>query len=189
MTSLMMIVLTAAVISNLVLNQCSLQGDSGQIETAGSLGAAVVFVITIASGFANALNTFVLCPLGLEYLQIFVMILLIAILMQVVVIFIQKSVPVLHSAQDVYLPLITISSVVLGVALSSVTAEYGFSESVMAGFGTAAGYALTIILMAGVREQVDNNENIPASFKGAPVVLLIAALMAIAFSGLGNFGI
>ena len=193
MTSLLMIVLTAALINNVVLNQflglCSFLGVSRQIETAASLGGAVIFVITIASGVANLLYTFVLSPLGLDYLQTIVFILVIAALVQVVEMFLKKSAPALHQALGIYLPLITTNCAVLGVALTNVTNEYGFFQSLLAGFGTAAGYTLAIVLLAGVRERVDDNENIPESFKGAPIVLLIAALMAIAFAGFANLNV
>lgn len=193
MTSLLMIVLTAALINNVVLNQflglCSFLGVSRQIETAASLGGAVIFVITIASGVANLLYTFVLSPLGLDYLQTIVFILVIAALVQVVEMFLKKSAPALHQALGIYLPLITTNCAVLGVALTNVTNEYGFFQSLLAGFGTAAGYTLAIVLLAGVRERVDENENIPEPFKGAPIVLLIAALMAIAFAGFANLNV
>lgn len=193
MTSLLMIVLTAALINNVVLNQflglCSFLGVSRQIEMAASLGGAVIFVITIASGVANLLYTFVLSPLGLDYLQTIVFILVIAALVQVVEMFLKKSAPALHQALGIYLPLITTNCAVLGVALTNVTNEYGFFQSLLAGFGTAAGYTLAIVLLAGVRERVDDNENIPESFKGAPIVLLIAALMAIAFAGFANLNV
>ncbi|MCD7881415.1 MAG: electron transport complex subunit RsxA, partial [Clostridiales bacterium] len=111
MTSLLMIVITTALVNNVVLNQflglCSFLGVSKQIETAGSLGAAVIFVMTIASGVANLLYDFVLAPLGLSYLQTIVFILVIAALVQMVEMFLKKSVPALHSALGIYLPLIT----------------------------------------------------------------------------------
>ena len=193
MTSLIMIVLTAALINNVVLNQflglCSFLGVSKQIKTAASLGGAVIFVITIASGVANLLYSAVLRPLKLEYLQTIVFILVIAALVQVVELFLRKTVPALHKALGIYLPLITTNCAVLGVALTNVTNDYGFFESVLAGFGTALGYTVAIVLLAGIREQVDGNENIPEPFKGAPVVLLIAALMAIAFAGFANLNV
>ena len=193
MTSLIMIVLTAALINNVVLNQflglCSFLVVSKQIKTAASLGGAVIFVITIASGVANLLYSAVLRPLKLEYLQTIVFILVIAALVQVVELFLRKTAPALHKALGIYLPLITTNCAVLGVALTNVTNDYGFFESVLAGFGTALGYTVAIVLLAGIREQVDGNENIPEPFKGAPVVLLIAALMAIAFAGFANLNV
>ena len=193
MTTLFMIVLTAALINNVVLNQflglCSFLGVSKQTKTAASLGVAVIFVITIASAVANLLFRLVLQPLGLEYLQTIVFILVIAALVQVVEMFLKKAAPALHKALGIYLPLITTNCAVLGVALTNVTNEYGFMESVLAGFGTAVGYTIAIVLLAGIRERVDANENIPKAFKGAPTVLLAAALMAIAFYGFANLNV
>ncbi|MCD8353150.1 MAG: RnfABCDGE type electron transport complex subunit A [Clostridiales bacterium] len=187
MTSLFMIVITAAFVDNVVLNQflglCSFLGVSKQIETAGSLGAAVIFVITIASGVANLLYDFVLDPLGLSYLQTIVFILVIAALVQMVEMFLKKAVPALHSALGIYLPLITTNCAVLGVALNNVTDGYNFIQSVLAGFGTAVGYTIAIVILAGIRERLAYNENIPKAFQGAPIVLISAALMAIAFCG------
>ncbi len=187
MTSLVMIVVTAALINNVVLSQflglCSFLGVSRQIKTSASLGAAVIFVITIAAGVANLLYDFVLDPLGLSYLQTIVFILVIAALVQVVEMFLKKTMPALHAALGIYLPLITTNCAVLGVVLTNVTAEYNFIQSVLAGFGTAVGYTIAIVILAGIRERVEDNENIPAPFRGAPIVLLSAALMAIAFMG------
>lgn len=189
MTSLVMIVLTAALINNVVLNQflglCSFLGVSKRIGTAASLGAAVVFVITIASGVAHLLYKFVLARLGLDYLQTIVFILVIAALVQVVEMFLKKAAPALHAALGIYLPLITTNCAVLGVALTNVTNEYGFFESVLAGFGTAMGYTIAIVLLAGIRERIEDND-VPGPFQGAPIVLLCAALMAIAFCGFSN---
>ena len=193
MTSLIMIVLTAALINNVVLNQflglCSFLGVSKQTKTAASLGVAVIFVITIASGLASLLYSAVLRPLNLEYLQTIVFILVIAALVQVVELFLKKSAPALHKSLGIFLPLITTNCAVLGVALTNVTNDYSFFESVLAGFGTALGYTVAIVLLAGIRETVDQNENIPEPFKGAPTVLLIAALMAIAFAGFANLSV
>ena len=187
MNSLIMIVITAALVNNVVLSQflglCSFLGVSKQIKTSASLGGAVIFVITIAAAVANLLYDFVLEPLNLGYLQTIVFILVIAALVQVVEMFLKKNVPALHSALGIYLPLITTNCAVLGVVLTNVTSEYNFIQSVLAGFGTAAGFTIAIVILAGIRERIDGNENIPAPFRGAPIVLLSAALMAIAFMG------
>ena len=187
MTSLIMIVITAALVNNVVLSQflglCSFLGVSKQIKTSASLGGAVIFVITIASAVANLLYDFVLDPLKLGYLQTIVFILVIAALVQVVEMFLKKNIPSLHRALGIYLPLITTNCAVLGVVLTNVTSEYNFIQSVLAGFGTAAGFTIAIVILAGIRERIDGNENIPAPFRGAPIVLLSAALMAIAFMG------
>jgi electron transport complex protein RnfA len=107
----------------------------------------------------------------------------------VVELFLRKSAPALHKSLGIFLPLITTNCAVLGVALTNVTNDYSFFESVLAGFGTALGYTVAIVLLAGIRETVDQNENIPEPFKGAPTVLLIAALMAIAFAGFANLSV
>lgn len=193
MTSLILIIITTALVNNVVLNQflglCSFLGVSKQTKTAASLSGAVIFVMAIASAVANLLFTYVLKPLGLEYLQTIVFILVIAALVQVVEMFLKKTAPKLHKALGIYLPLITTNCAVLGVALTNVTNEYNFIQSVFAGVGTALGYAIAIILLATIRERVEANENIPKAFKGAPVVLLISCLMAIAFYGFSSLNI
>ena len=181
-----MIVITTALVNNVVLSQflgiCSFLGVSRQIKTSASLGAAVIFVITIASAVASLLYDFVLAPLGLDYLKTIVFILVIAALVQMVEMFLKKTSPGLYQALGIYLPLITTNCAVLGVALTNVQDGYNLLESVLAGFGTAVGYTVSIVLLAGIRERVDE-EAVPAPFRGAPIVLLCAVLMAIAFSG------
>ena len=190
MSSLIMIVISAALVNNVVLSQflglCSFLGVSKQIKTSASLGGAVIFVITIASAVANLLYDYVLDPLGLGYLQTIVFILVIAALVQVVEMFMKKNMPALHKALGIYLPLITTNCAVLGVVLTNVTSEYNFIQSVLAGLGTAVGFTVAIVILAGIRERVEDNENIPAPFRGAPIVLLSACLMAIAFMGFSN---
>ena len=192
MTSLALVIVTTALVNNVVLSQflglCSFLGVSKQIKTAASLGGAVIFVITIASGVANLIYTYVLARLGLDYLQTIVFILVIAGLVQVVEMFLKKQVPAIHKALGIYLPLITTNCAVLGVALNNVTDGFGFFESVFAGFGTAVGYTLAIVLLAGIRERIEGND-IPRPFRGAPIVLLSACLMAIAFYGFGGLSL
>ena len=191
MTNLIIIILTAALIDNVVLSQflgiCSFLGVSSQIGTSASLGGAVIFVITIASAIANLLYTLVLAPLGLGYLQTIVFILVIAALVQLVEMFLKKTSPALYKALGIYLPLITTNCAVLGVALNNVTDGYNFIESVAAGFGTAVGYTIAIVLLASIRERIADND-IPEAVKGAPLVLFCAALMGIAFFGFGSLG-
>ncbi len=186
MTSLILVIISAALINNVVLSQfyglCSFLGVSKQLKTAASMGMAVVFVITIASGLANLLYTYILEPLNLAYLQTIVFILVIAALVQVVEMFLKKKAPAVHQSLGVYLPLITTNCAVLGVALSNVQSGYNFITSVFSGLGTALGFILAIVLLAGIRQRIEAND-IPAPFKGAPIVLLSAALMAIAFYG------
>lgn len=192
MKSLILIILTTALINNVVLSQflglCSFLGVSKQIKTSASLGAAVIFVMTIASAVANFLYTIVLAPFGLDYLQTIVFILVIAALVQIVEMFLKKTSPALHAALGIYLPLITTNCAVLGVALTNVTNGYGFFESVFAGIGTAVGYTVAIVILAGIRERLDEDA-VPGPFKGAPIVLLCACLMSIAFMGFSGLSI
>lgn len=186
MKELIMIVVSMALINNVVLSQflgiCSFVGVSKQMKASASLGGAVIFVITIASAVANLLYTYVLAPLDLTYLKTIVFILVIAALVQMVEMFLKKTSPAIYQALGIFLPLITTNCAVLGVALTNVQNEYNFIQSVFAGFGTALGYTLAICLLAGIRGRIDE-EAIPAPFRGAPIVMLSAALMSVAFMG------
>jgi electron transport complex protein RnfA len=191
-TSLLLIIITTALVNNVVLSQflgiCSFLGVSKQIKTSASLGGAVIFVITISSAVANLLYQFILVPFGLEYLETIVFILVIAALVQMVEMFLKKTSPAIYKALGIYLPLITTNCAVLGVALTNVQDGYNFTQSVVAGFGTAVGYTIAIILLAGIRERIDESD-VPAPFRGAPVVLLSAALMSIAFMGFSGLSL
>ena len=190
--SLILIVVTTALVNNVVLSQflgiCSFLGVSKQIKTSASLGGAVIFVMAISSAVANLLHTYILKPFHLEYLNTIVFILVIAALVQMVEMFLKKTSPAIYQALGIFLPLITTNCAVLGVALQNVQNEYTFIESVTAGIGTAVGYTIAIVLLAGIRERIDESA-IPAPFRGAPVVLLSAALMAIAFMGFGSLSL
>jgi len=184
--SLFMIIIATALVNNVVLSQflgiCSFLGVSKQMKASASLGGAVIFVITLSSAVASVLYDFVLAPLNLTYLRTIVFILVIAALVQMVEMFLKKTSPGIYQALGIFLPLITTNCAVLGVALTNVQDGYNFIESVFAGFGTAVGFTLAIVLLAGVRGRLDE-EAAPAPFRGAPLVLLSAALMAIAFMG------
>ena len=186
MKSLIMIIIAGALINNVVLNQflgiCSFLGVSKQMKASASLGVAVIFVITIASAVANLLYTFLLKPFNLDYMKTIVFILIIAALVQIVEMFLKKTSPTLYKALGIYLPLITTNCAVLGVALTNVQNDYDFLQSVFAGFGTAVGYTIAIVLLAGIRSRI-REEDIPKPFRGAPVVLIAAALMSVAFMG------
>ena len=185
-TSLILIIISTALVNNVVLIQflgiCSFLGVSRQMKASLSLGLAVVFVITLSSAVASLLYTYVLLPLELTYLKTIVFILVIAALVQVVEMFIKKTSPAIYNALGIYLPLITTNCAVLGVALTNVQDQLNFIQSVTAGFGTAVGFTIAIVLLAGLRSRIDE-EAIPKPFRGAPVVLLSAALMSIAFMG------
>ncbi len=186
MKELLLIAIGSALVNNVVLSQflglCPFLGVSKKVETAAGMGAAVIFVITIASTVTSLIYNFVLVTAHLEYLQTIVFILVIAALVQFVEMFLKKSMPSLYEALGVYLPLITTNCAVLGVALTNVQNEYGVLKSVINGFGTAVGFTISIILLAGVRERIEHND-IPNAFKGSPIVLITAGLMAIAFFG------
>ena len=185
-TSLILIIISTALVNNVVLIQflgiCSFLGVSKQMKASLSLGCAVIFVITLSSAVASLLYTCVLVPLELTYLKTIVFILVIAALVQVVEMFIKKTSPAIYNALGIYLPLITTNCAVLGVALTNVQDGLNFIQSVTAGFGTAVGFTIAIVLLAGIRSRIDE-EAIPKPFRGAPMVLLSAALMSIAFMG------
>ena len=185
-TSLILIIISTALVNNVVLIQflgiCSFLGVSKQMKASLSLGCAVIFVITLSSAVASLLYTYVLAPLELTYLKTIVFILVIAALVQVVEMFIKKTSPAIYNALGIYLPLITTNCAVLGVALTNVQDGLNFIQSVTAGFGTPVGFTIAIVLLAGIRSRIDE-EAIPKPFRGAPMVLLSAALMSIAFMG------
>lgn len=192
MTNLILIIVTTALVNNVVLSQflgiCAFLGVSKKIDTSLSMGAAVTVVITIAAAVTNVLYHFVLLPLDLDYLKTIVFILVIAALVQMVEMFLKKTSPAIYQALGIFLPLITTNCAVLGVSLTNVQNAYTFAESVVAGIGTGIGFTISIVLLASIRERIDESV-IPVPFRGAPIVLLCAALMAIAFMGFGGLSI
>ena len=186
MKSLIMIIVSTALVNNVVLSQflgiCSFLGVSAQKKASLSLGLAVTAVLTVSSALAAALYQYVLAPLGLDYLKTIVIILVIAALVQMVEMFLKKNAHAVYQSLGIYLPLITTNCAVLGVALTNVQNGYNILESTFAGLGTAIGYTVAIVLLAAIREHIDEDA-IPAPFRGAPIVLLCATLMAMAFVG------
>ena len=186
MKELLIIAVGSALVNNVVLSQflgiCPFLGVSKKIETAGGMGGAVIFVITIASLVTSLIYKFILLPLDVSYLQTIVFILVIAALVQFVEMFLKKAMPSLYQALGVYLPLITTNCAVLGVALTNVQKDYDILSSVVNGFATAFGFTIAIVIMAGIREKTEHND-VPKPFQGTPIVLLTAALMSIAFYG------
>lgn len=186
MSDLLKIAVGAALINNVVLSQflglCPFIGVSKKTKTASGMGMAVIFVITVSSALTSLVYNYILKPLNLEYLRTIVFILLIAALVQFVEMALKKFSPTLYSALGVYLPLITTNCAVLGIAITNVQKEYDFITGVVNGFFTAVGFTVAIVILAGIREKIEYND-IPKSFKGTPIVLLTAGLMAIAFSG------
>ena len=183
---LLILLVGSSLVSNVVLSQflglCPFLGVSKKIKTAAGMGAAVIFVITLASAVAGVIYKFILVPFNITYLQTIVFILVIAALVQFVEMFLKKAIPSLYEALGVYLPLITTNCAVLGVALTNVQKNYGIGTGVVNGFATAVGFTIAIVILAGIREKMEYN-NIPESYKGMPSVLLTAGLMAIAFCG------
>ena len=183
---LLILLISSSLVSNVVLSQflglCPFLGVSKKVKTASGMGGAVIFVITLASAVAGVIYRFVLIPLQITYLQTIVFILVIAALVQFVEMFLKKSMPSLYQALGVYLPLITTNCAVLGVALANVQKEYDILTGIVNGFGTAVGFTIAITILAGIREKTAYND-VPEAFRGMPMVLLTAGLMAIAFCG------
>lgn len=186
MVNCMLIAVAAALVNNVVLSQflglCPFIGVSKKTDTAAGMGAAVIFVIMIASAVTYGLYYALLVPFDLEYLQTIVFILVIAALVQLVEMVLKKFIKPLYEALGVYLPLITTNCAVLGVAISNIDSGYGFGESMASSLGTSVGFLIAIVILAGIREKSENN-NIPKAFQGTPMVLLASGLMAIAFTG------
>lgn len=188
---LILVLITTIFINNVLLSQflglCSFLGVSKKTETAVGMGGAVIFVITISSAITNLIYNFILVKVNLEYMKTIVFIVVIAALVQLVEMILKKYIPSLYKALGVYLPLITTNCAVLGVALTNVQVQYtsnlqSFIFSIVSGLGTSIGYLVAILILAGIRERIEHND-IPESFKGMPIVIISAGLMAIAFMG------
>ncbi len=186
MGDLLRIAVASAMINNVVLSQflglCPFIGVSKKTKTAAGMGTAVIFVITVASALSYFVYKQILVRFHIEYLETIVFILLIAALVQFVEMVLKKISPPLYNALGVYLPLITTNCAVLGVAITNVSKGYNFAQSMMNGIGTSVGFTIAIVILAGLREKMEYND-IPECFKGTPIILLTAGLMAIAFSG------
>ena len=186
MKELLMIAIGSAIVNNVVLSQflgiCPFLGVSKKVDTAAGMGAAVIFVTTLAAFVTGMIYKFILDPAGVQYLQTIVFIVVIASLVQFVEMFLKKFMHSLYESLGVFLPLITTNCAVLGVALNSVTYGYGILKTVVYGFSTAFGFFIAIVIMAGLREKIEYND-VPETFKGSAIVLVTAGLMSIAFFG------
>lgn len=186
MTQLLLILIGSSIVNNVVLSQflgiCPFLGVSKKVDTAAGMGAAVMFVTTLAAFVTSVIYKFILDPLDVAYLRTIVFIVVIASLVQFVEMFLKKFMHSLYESLGVYLPLITTNCAVLGVALNSVTYEYNILESTVYGLATAAGFFVAIVIMAGIREKIEYND-VPQTFKGSAIVLVTAGLMSIAFFG------
>ena len=187
--SLILILMGGVLINNYVLNQflgiCPFLGVSKKVNQATGMGIAVIFVMLFATAATWPIYNFVLVPLKIEYFQTIVFILVIATLVQFVEIVLKRFIPSLHASLGIYLPLITTNCAVLGVALTNVQDGYNFIQCVTSGFGTAVGYTIAIVLLAGIRSRI-NEKDLPKPLRGAPIVMIAAALMSIAFMGFGS---
>lgn len=189
-SELLIISVGAILINNFVLVQflgiCPFLGVSKKVETASGMGFAVVFVMICASAITWLVQEYLLVPFGIEYMQTIAFILVIAVLVQIVEMFLQKSVPSLYNSLGVYLPLITTNCAVLGVAINNITmfggTEMSFVKSIVYAGSAGLGFTLAIVLFAGVRERLESSE-VPKFLQGMPIVLITAALLSIAFLG------
>ena len=183
---LILILMGGVLVNNYVLNQflgiCPFLGVSKKVNQASGMGMAVIFVMLFATAATWPIYNFVLVPLGLQYLQIIVFILVIATLVQFVEIILKRFIPALHASLGIYLPLITTNCAVLGVTLNNITAGYSFLESIIASLGVGLGFLLAMVLFAGVRSRI-NDTNSPKCFRGLPVTLIAASIVALAFYG------
>ncbi len=192
LTNILSISIGAILIDNFIFSQflgcCPFLGCSSKVETATGMGLAVIFVMGLASAICWVVDTYILVPLGLAFLETLAFILVIAALVQLVEMFLKKMVPSLYSALGIYLPLITTNCAVLGVVLLNVQNNYGFLESVVYGVTGGIGFLLAITLFASVREKVDFADY-PKCFEGFPICLVSAALLALAFMGFSGMKI
>lgn len=186
MTNILLILVSGIFVQNFILSKflgiCPFLGVSKQIETAIGMGVAVTFVMAMASAITYVVQYAILDPLGLGYLQTIAFILVIATLVQLVEMVIQKSSPSLYQALGVYLPLITTNCAVLGVAILNIQSGYNFIETIFNGIAGALGFTLAIVLFAGIRERLEISD-IAIPLQGFPIALITAGLMAISFLG------
>ncbi len=190
--SLLGILLSAILTENFILVKfygiCPFMGVSKKIDTALGMGAAVTFVMAIASAASWAVNEYLLIPLNLQYMQTVAFILVIASIVQVVEMFLKKAIPSLYQALGIFLPLITTNCAVLGAALVNVQKQYDFLQSVVYGVCGGVGFTLAIVLFASIRERTEQAD-CPQCFKGFPIALIAAGLMALAFMGFSGLKI
>ncbi len=186
MTEFGIILLSAVLVNNYVLTKflgiCPFLGVSGKLETAIGMSFAVMFVMTLASTASWIIQQLILIPLDILYLQTVFFILIIAALVQFVEMVMHKTSPVLYQGLGIFLPLITTNCAVLGVAILNVQQDYSFFASVLYGFGAAVGFGLVLVLFSGLRERLEAAP-IPEVFKGSPITLITAGMMALAFMG------
>ncbi|MDR0991742.1 MAG: electron transport complex subunit RsxA [Ruminococcus sp.] len=186
MSALLVILLSAMLTDNFVLVKfmgiCPFLGVSKKFESAIGMGLAVIFVMVCASICTYPIYTFILVPLGLDYLKSVAFILIIAAFVQIVEMIVHKKIPALYSALGVYLPLITTNCAVLGVTILNVDNSYGFGESIVNALGGGLGFTIALIIFASVRRRLEGAD-IPVKFRGVPSVLIAASIVSVSFMG------
>jgi electron transport complex protein RnfA len=186
MTSYLFVIIGAVLVNNVVLVRilglCPFMGVSKKLETAVGMGAATTFVLTLGCGTSYLIDHYVLMPAGVEYLRTLAFIVIIAAIVQVTELVIQKTSPVLHQVLGIYLPLITTNCAVLGVPLLNVALHHDLLESLLFGFGSSVGFSLALVLFAGIRERLDGAD-VPLPFKGTAIAMVTAGIMSLAFMG------
>ncbi|MBQ8140275.1 MAG: RnfABCDGE type electron transport complex subunit A [Clostridia bacterium] len=186
MKSLLIILMTSVLVNNYVLSRflgiCPFLGVSKKLNQAVGMGTAVIFVMLLSTAVTWPIHTFILAKYDLEYMKTIVFILVIASLVQLVEIILKKYIPALHAALGIYLPLITTNCAVLGVTLNNINDSYNFIESMVNSFGVGLGFLLAMVLFAGVRSRLEN-ANPPEAFKGLPITLVSASIVALSFTG------
>ncbi|MDR1170441.1 MAG: electron transport complex subunit RsxA [Prevotellaceae bacterium] len=190
MEEYVLILIAAIFVNNVVLSQflgiCPFLGVSNKVSTSLGMGGAVVFVLTLSAIVTYLIQNFILVPLKIEYMQTLTFILVIAALVQMVEIILKKVSPALYQALGIFLPLITTNCAVLGIAILSIQKTYSLAQTTVFSLASGAGFALALILFAGLREQLDLTSNVPKQMKGFPVALITAGLLAMAFMGFGG---
>ena len=186
MTSYLFVIIGAVLVNNVVLVRilglCPFMGVSKKLETAVGMGAATTFVLTLGCGTSYLVDHYVLMPAGVEYLRMLAFIVIIAAIVQVTELVIQKTSPVLHQVLGIYLPLITTNCAVLGVPLLNVALHHDLLESLLFGFGSSVGFSLALVLFAGIRERLDGAD-VPVAFRGTAIAMVTAGIMSLAFMG------
>ncbi len=184
--NILTIALTAIFIQNFVLSRflglCPFIGVSKKMDSALGMGMAIIFVMTLASTITWIIQTFLLIPFHIEFLQTIAFILTIASLVQFVELVIQKTAPSLYKSLGIYLPLITTNCAVLGVSILNIQSKFSFIEAIFNGFFVGIGFTMVLVMMAGIRERLDRAD-LPESMKGLPIALMVAGSMALAFLG------
>lgn len=186
MTEYALLLVSTVLVNNFVLVKflglCPFMGVSRKLETATGMALATTFVLTLSSISSYLVETYLLAPLGLEYLRTITFILVIAVVVQFTEMFVHKTSPLLYNVLGIFLPLITTNCAVLGVALLNVQEQHGFLQSTVYGFGAAVGFSLALILFAAMRERIIVAD-VPLPFRGPAITLITAGLMAVAFTG------